>query len=54
MCIEISTELEALDLLKVCMMVEQQLHRVRNERWDHVPLILIYYYMINPLFNHQT
>ncbi|QMU09938.1 2-amino-4-hydroxy-6-hydroxymethyldihydropteridine diphosphokinase [Mammaliicoccus lentus] len=33
MCIEISTELEALDLLKVCMMVEQQLHRVRNERW---------------------
>nr|WP_286314244.1 2-amino-4-hydroxy-6-hydroxymethyldihydropteridine diphosphokinase [Mammaliicoccus lentus] len=33
MCIEISTELEALDLLKVCMMVEQQLHRFRNERW---------------------
>ncbi|HAL08606.1 MULTISPECIES: 2-amino-4-hydroxy-6-hydroxymethyldihydropteridine diphosphokinase [Mammaliicoccus] len=33
MCIEISTELESSELLKVCMMVEQQLHRVRVERW---------------------
>nr|WP_263314337.1 2-amino-4-hydroxy-6-hydroxymethyldihydropteridine diphosphokinase [Mammaliicoccus sp. Marseille-Q6498] len=33
MCIEISTELESLDLLKTCMMVEKQLHRVRDERW---------------------
>ncbi|WP_323708564.1 2-amino-4-hydroxy-6-hydroxymethyldihydropteridine diphosphokinase [Mammaliicoccus sciuri] len=33
MCIEISTELESSELLKVCMMIEQQLHRVRVERW---------------------
>ncbi|WP_323703403.1 2-amino-4-hydroxy-6-hydroxymethyldihydropteridine diphosphokinase [Mammaliicoccus sp. Dog046] len=33
MCIEISTELESSELLNVCMTVEQQLHRVRVERW---------------------
>lgn len=33
MCIEISTELESSELLKVCMTIEQQLHRVRVERW---------------------
>src|SRR5699024_12417599 len=34
MCIEISTELEELDLLKVCMIVEQQLNLFRNERCE--------------------
>ncbi|GGI43274.1 2-amino-4-hydroxy-6-hydroxymethyldihydropteridine diphosphokinase [Mammaliicoccus stepanovicii] len=33
MCIEISTKLESLELLNACMMVERELHRVRETRW---------------------
>lgn len=33
MCIKISTNLESIELLKVCMSVEKRLDRVRDERW---------------------